>query len=142
MIPEGATKVHGISTAKAKRFGVRLENAVYTFRDMLDAADVLVAHNGTYDAQIIGHAFHTTGLDTAVLGGKQHFCTMRASTGLVKAPHKSGTGGYKWPTLTECIAFFFGETLVGSHDAMVDVRACGRIYRHLMEMQMMEKLAA
>jgi DNA polymerase-3 subunit epsilon len=38
----------------------------------------------------------------------------------------------KPPKLSECIQFFFNEELVGAHDALVDVRACVRVFRHLM----------
>jgi DNA polymerase-3 subunit epsilon len=37
----------------------------------------------------------------------------------------------KAPKLEECIHHFFGETLAGAHDALVDVRACARVYFHL-----------
>jgi len=129
-VPEGAAAIHGISTNRAKRYGVALENACHAFSDLLDIADVLVAHNETYDDQIMQHAFWMSNLDPIKVAGKRKFCTMQSSTAIVKAPKKVGSG-YKWPTLTECTRFFFDEALDGAHDAMVDVRATARIYTHL-----------
>lgn len=40
----------------------------------------------------------------------------------------------KPPKLAECIQHFFGEALPGAHDALVDARACGRIYFHLLSL--------
>jgi len=40
----------------------------------------------------------------------------------------------KPPKLEECIRHFFNEELDGAHDAMVDVRACRRVYFHLQTM--------
>jgi DNA polymerase-3 subunit epsilon len=37
----------------------------------------------------------------------------------------------KSPTLSECIRHFFGEEHSDAHDAVADVRACIRIFRHL-----------
>ena len=38
---------------------------------------------------------------------------------------------FKAPKLAEACRYFFGEDLVGAHDALVDVRACARLYFHL-----------
>jgi DNA polymerase III epsilon subunit-like protein len=45
-----------------------------------------------------------------------------------RSKHKAD---YKWPKLSECIDFLFAERLEGAHDALVDARACSRIYFEL-----------
>jgi DNA polymerase-3 subunit epsilon len=37
----------------------------------------------------------------------------------------------KPPKLEECIQHFFSEELPGAHDALIDARACARVYFHL-----------
>lgn len=41
----------------------------------------------------------------------------------------------KPPKLEECIRHFFDEALEGAHDALVDVRACARVHRHLISLE-------
>jgi hypothetical protein len=37
--------------------------------------------------------------------------------------------------LAECVKHFFGEDLAGAHDALVDVRACARVFFRLRDLQ-------
>ncbi|AOW48412.1 3'-5' exonuclease family protein [Acetobacter ascendens] len=69
-----------------------------------------------------------------LLGEK--FCTMDAAAPLVNLPPTArmiaaGIDKPKAPKLEECIKHFFNEELKGAHDAMVDVRACARLFFHL-----------
>jgi len=106
------------------------------FGALVEKADVLVAHNISFDALVMRAAWHKT-FESDLrdkLQGKRAFCTMRAMTPVTKilgprAKHKSD---WKWPKLSECIEFFFAEELIGAHDAMVDVKACARVYFELM----------
>ena len=43
--------------------------------------------------------------------------------------------GPKMPKLEEAIWHFFQEKLEGAHDALVDAKACGRLYFHLVKME-------
>jgi DNA polymerase-3 subunit epsilon len=42
----------------------------------------------------------------------------------------------KQAKLSECITHFFNEDLTGAHDALVDVRACARVFFHLKNMEL------
>ena len=44
-----------------------------------------------------------------------------------------GFNGPKPPKLEECMKHFFGEEFPGAHDAMVDTRACARVYWRLQQ---------
>ncbi len=134
-IQPGAAKVHGITQAKANAHGLEAPAVLGAFGAMVDRADVLVAHNLAFDALVLRTAWHRAfGADFRErLYGKRAFCTMKAMTPVCKilsgrSKHKTD---YKWPKLSECIDFLFAERLEGAHDALVDARACGRIYFEL-----------
>jgi DNA polymerase-3 subunit epsilon len=134
-IQPGAAKVHGITQAKANAHGLEAPAVLSAFGAMVDRADVLVAHNLAFDALVLRTAWHRAfGADFRErLYGKRAFCTMKAMTPVCKilsgrSKHKTD---YKWPKLSECIDFLFAERLEGAHDALVDARACSRIYFEL-----------
>lgn len=134
-IEPGAAKVHGITQEKAIAHGLEAPAVLSAFGAMVDRADVLVAHNLAFDALVLRTAWHRAfGADFRErLYGKRAFCTMKAMTPVCKilsgrSRHKTD---YKWPKLSECIDFLFGERLEGAHDALVDARACARIYFEL-----------
>lgn len=131
-IPEQASAVHGITTEKATRYGIREQVAAVLFYDLLCRADLLVAHNIKFDRQIIATMFARANRTQWELP-KAQFCTMEAAAPLVNLPPTprmlaAGFNKPKAPKLEECIRHFYGETLEGAHDALVDVRACARIY--------------
>ena len=145
-IQPGAAKVHGITQAKANAHGLGAHAVLGTFGAMVDRADVLVAHNLTFDALVLRTAWYRAfGADFRErLYGKRAFCTMKAMTPVCKilssrSKHKAD---YKWPKLSECIDFLFGERLEGAHDALVDARACGRIYFELQRRKAAGELSA
>ena len=130
-IPDKVAAIHGISTDLARRCGVPLSTALRLFICLSRRADRLVAHNIQFDCAIIETAMsrvpaipHEPIYDT--------YCTMKAATAICKIPSANPHfSAYKWPKLSECYKIFFGEDLVGAHDALVDVRACARVYFHL-----------
>lgn len=133
-IPEAAARVHGITTEMAQRCGVREAIAAAAFYDLTKKADLLVAHNIKFDVQIIDIMFARVPRGWRLLGEK--FCTMDAASPLVNLPPTermiaAGIDKPKAPKLEECIRHFFNEELKGAHDAMVDVRACARLFFHL-----------
>jgi hypothetical protein len=63
---------------------------------------------------------------------------MKASTDLCKLPSQFKRGGYKWPKLQEAYKHFFGEEFASAHDAMADLRACRRVFFHLLKEKVVE----
>lgn len=138
-IHEDALKVHGITLLDIDQRGVEIADALFAFHAMLSMADVVVAHNYRFDSRLVATACHRlnsvnllalqTG-ELAKLNGKcvEVYCTMLASTNILKIP---GRFGYKWPRLVEAYAYFYGEALEGAHDAMVDVVACRKVFQAL-----------
>lgn len=145
-IPEEVTKIHGITTEKAMDLGVPEKVATELYVGMLHAAGLrtrlAVGHNVKFDLRIMRIAMLRAGFDKDWQEARkpETFCTMESSIKLVNLPPtekmvRAGFTNPKPPKLSECIKHFFGEDLEGAHDALVDVRACVRIYRHLMEVR-------
>lgn len=134
---EGAMKATGLSDQIATDYGTHIITAVELFLDILGHADVVVAHNAAFDIIIMRRAAKVYAEMTGQtyvdpFEGKTLICTMFASQNIVKALPKR-RGEWKWPKLEECVRFFWNEQLEGAHDALVDVRACARVYYHLLD---------
>jgi len=144
-ISPGATVIHGITKETATDFGVHFITAIEMFLDYVSNVDVVVAHNLAFDATVMRRSVH---LYSQMVGEKYKdpfedklpICTMLAAMNIVKAEHKgklfggkkrTGAQRWKWPKLSEAMLFFFNEEIEGAHDALVDVRACARVFYQL-----------
>jgi DNA polymerase-3 subunit epsilon len=148
MVPQGwtmdakASEITGLTDDFASEFGTHFITGVEFFLDAVRNAEILVAHNAKFDVTVMRRA---TYVYCDMVGeeyvdpfkDKTIICTMLAAINIVKAPHRNGgkmRGEWKWPKLEECIKYFFNEKLEGAHDALVDVRATGRLYYELLDM--------
>lgn len=134
-IPDRATEVHGITTETAAQRGVSNEFALAAFTHLYQRADLVVAHNIKFDRALIEVAIWRHYKKLMPLR-KPLYCTMEASAPIINLPPTermiaAGINKPKAPKLEEAVRHFFGEELDGAHDAMVDVRACRRVYFHL-----------
>ena len=151
-IEPGAQETHGISSEDCRRYGVDPDVAIRMFLGLYERADIVVAHNLSFDAAVMEAALGRTRaltkgrnenyFDTMISIGRpgdnmQRVCTMKASTDLLKLPSKFGSG-YKWPSLAEAYHFVQGEELEGGHDALVDAKACMDVFRYLVENETIE----
>ena len=144
-VPVEASNVHGFTTDMVKEYGISREIGLMTFFELLDKADVLVAHNIEYDLDLMNIEINEFSGDHVMkdlwrecLGKAQIFCTMNQSRDLIQLPlsaaqasvfkDKGITQQYKNPRLTEAYRHFFNEDFEGAHDAMADVRACRDVY--------------
>ena len=129
-IHPGAEKVHQISTKITDRYGISETFLAVLFDNYLSKADLVVAHNITFDLKMVSNLFARNNMEDAVynLENRASFCTMKKSTELCKLP---GKYGYKWPKLSELYSFLFKEGLKGAHDAMVDIKATMKCYFEL-----------
>lgn len=141
-IPDDVAKIHGITTEIAHKTGIPEKMAVDLYVELLQQfGDVQVAHNISFDRRIMRIAmlrYGRTREDVEALEQQTAYCTMTTASPIVNLPPtaKMVAAGFtkpKPPRLSECIKFFFDEELTGAHDALVDVRACVRVYRHLKE---------
>lgn len=132
-IPKEAADVHGITTEMATAYGVPIRSAMHIFAKLVKQARIVIAHNIDFDRTLIGYEAERLSVPFPVFAGKEMFCTMQATTDICQLPGKFGKN-YKWPKLAEAYRHLFGEELKDAHDAMVDLRACKRVYLHLIGM--------
>ncbi len=137
-IPAAASDVHGITTELARRWGVPLSAAVWPFVCMRSQARLIVAHNIKFDLAVMEDAIFRLPKRNFHPGPSERFCTMERSAPIVNLPPTdrmlaAGIDKPKPPKLEEAYRHFFGEELVGAHDALADVRACKRIYFELIK---------
>lgn len=138
-IPPGASDIHGITTEVARSCGVSEKSAVELYRSFFALASTSIAHNHSFDERIMRIAQLRAGHDRAQIESneqKQKFCTCTSAALIVNLPPTArmlaaGFNKPKPPKLEECMRHFFGEELTGAHDALVDVRACIRVYFEL-----------
>jgi DNA polymerase-3 subunit epsilon len=128
-IDPGAQEVHGISGEIATECGVPIAVAMAMFSHLSRRADQCVAHNYAFDIKLITFEFERLAAPI-IINEREKFCTMEATTNICKLPGRY-PGKWKWPKLTEAHQHFFGEGFDGAHDALVDVRACHRVHKHL-----------
>ncbi len=132
-IPWRSAWVHGITTRKAARVGVPLDQALDAFVEDMNKADVLIAHNMAFDEKIVGAEFLRTGRPNH-MDLKRRRCTMKWSArycGIL------GRNGYKWPNLQELHRKLFRKRFGDAHHALADVRACARCYFELRRLKVM-----
>lgn len=134
-VPGEAARLHGITTEIAAANGVPLVVALAAFNHLCRAALVGVGHNVGFDIRFVKAAFVRIGRgEVCALGALDVFCTKEWATPIVNLPptDRMVRAGYghkpKAAKLEEAIRHFFGEDLDGAHDALVDVRACRRLY--------------
>lgn len=118
---------HGFSTETNEKYGIEMPTMLGYFIEDLNQADLLIAHNMSFDLPIITCEMLRYKMKPDKKTEK--FCTKLATTPICKIP---GFGGrYKWPSLEEAYTFFFGTMPAGAHQADFDVEACKEIYLSL-----------
>ncbi len=132
-IPYSAEKVHGISTERAKKEGIPLEEALSIFNKSLVQTRVLVGHNIRFDINALGAEFIRSGFETSFLE-LQQVCTMRSSTDYLKLTGGRG-GKFKPPKLMELYQFLFDEQFSEAHNAAADVEATARCFLELLRLK-------
>lgn len=133
------TAIHGISQERAMDEGIPERDATELFISLQAKARMRVAHNESFDRRIMRIAMTRAGIERdfiELVEARPSYCTCNKAKPIVNLPPTermiaAGFKGPKSPSLSECIAYFFKEALDGAHDALVDARACARLYRAL-----------
>jgi DNA polymerase III epsilon subunit-like protein len=129
-IPREVSKIHGITTAMAKKEGHDLKKVLVKFKKHLSKTDCLVAHNIRFDEKIVGAEFLRLMMKNS-LEGKQKICTMLSSTNYCRIP---GRYGNKWPKLSELHYNLFRTGFDEAHNAAVDIHVTAKCFWKMREM--------
>jgi len=131
-IPLEATKIHGISHEKACSDGVRLSTALDAFCKDVATCSVVMAHNLSFDKQVILNALRWRLFRTWVNWSPlADVCTGILSTNELKLSFSGRNyGSYKMPSLKELYrATFQKDDPPGAHESLRDVEVLEEIVR-------------
>jgi DNA polymerase III epsilon subunit-like protein len=126
-IPLETSRIHGITTERARREGRLLALVLQEFAQVVETSVSLIAHNISFDAAVLGAEFLRAGLANP-LAARRQICTMITATNYCRLP---GSRGYKWPKLKELHEKLFGMAQDETHRALADVRACAKCFFEL-----------
>lgn len=136
-IPAAATRIHGISTARAKLEGLALGWVIERFlRTTREHGRVLVGHNVAFDRNVIAAEMCRLGYSKAMVemefGAMRHLCLMRTTVTYCRILGRFGKA--KYPTLAELHQKLFGDKPRLCHTAPADVEATARCFFRLREL--------
>jgi DNA polymerase-3 subunit epsilon len=126
-IPREASRIHGISTEKARREGQSISTVLQKFNSLIEQSSYLVAHNMAFDEKIVGAEFLRNGMPNSI-ASKNKICTMKKSTTFCAI---DGPNGYKWPKLSELYYKLFRTRFEEAHNAAVDITATAKCFWEL-----------
>jgi len=130
-VPSQASAVHGITTDIATAVGIPLVFAAATFSQFCKVAQVHVGHNIDFDLKVLQAEFFRLSRTFPPVNPR---CTKDIGEPILRLPPTermiAAGMGDKWksPTLGECWRYLYNEELQGAHDALVDARACVKIF--------------
>ena len=133
-ISEKSIELHKITRSISNRKGILISEAINNFNMVLETADVVVAHNLSFDKKMIMVEcvrLNTKQYFTNSSGkGVKEYCSMKNSVELCKIERVNSKGEkyYKYPTLSELHNYLFGHYPENVHDSMADVLICLRCY--------------
>jgi DNA polymerase III epsilon subunit-like protein len=137
IVPAAATRIHGISTARARLDGKPLGWVIERFLcAVAEYGRVLVGHNVTFDRNVIAAEMYRLGYQKETVEKEfyatRSLCLMRTTTDFCHLPGRFGTP--KYPRLTELHRKLFGEDVHACHSALADMEASARCFFRLRAM--------
>jgi|TARA_B110001469_G_scaffold122154_1_gene132445 DNA polymerase III epsilon subunit-like protein len=132
-LTEKSVEMHGITRAKSQKEGMNIVDAIELFNICLNAADIVVAHNISFDKQMMLVECIRYKITSLFKNKKrdQFFCTMRESVDLCKIPaicKKTQETYFKFPRLSELHQQLFDVDPQNTHNSFVDILICLRCY--------------
>lgn len=129
-IPFNATKIHGISTDRAKNEGKPLKEVLELFTASLEKCEYVIGHNVNFDLNVTGCEYLRE-FGENPLGAKVPLDSCTETTAeLCQIPGGRG-GKFKLPKLEELHKFLFDEGIDEAHNAAFDVEATARVFLEL-----------
>lgn len=136
IVPEAASRIHGITTEKCLAEGVPMKEALDIFNHLMAKACVRFAYNNSYDEFLMdreSRLYDSKPLTTFVkpfdvMELAKDFCQLPPTEKMIAA----GYTGFKPPKLIEACEKAFGlDFNFNAHDAMADVRVTKELYFYL-----------
>lgn len=115
-IPEFITKINGITQEMCEERGTTIDAALHQYNDMKSRSHTRVAHNLSFDKQMIARETLALGQEHQPYHGES-FCTVKMCK-TIGLPGKLG----------EAYKALFGKELEGAHNALNDAIACKEIF--------------
>jgi len=129
VVPEGAVRIHGITTEAAARYGKPLGWVLTRLVASWNECWTVVGHNVWHDFKFINKAVRdVTG---KAVTRKHLFDTAQLSTEYCQL--KDSFGHLKTPSLQELNYVLFGEEFDRAHDASIDTLVCCRCFWELVD---------
>lgn len=132
-VPEGAARIHGITTEIAAEVGVPVATALSVFAQLRQNAQEVVAFNEEFDSFIIRTAFARFGKNPSHRGPDKITCAMKLASDIMRLPptarmRAAGFDKHKPPNLQEAYKHFVdSKGFDGAHSAVVDCRATAEV---------------
>ena len=130
-----AEAVHGISLAQCEKEGIPMYEAFHYFMNAVYSCDMLLAHNISFDKNIMMVEGKRLGFDNIFKGSDgsniQEYCTMKSTVNfcrIQRVNEKTGNIYYKYPKMVELHKYLFDYEPKGLHDSMADILCCLRCY--------------
>jgi DNA polymerase III epsilon subunit-like protein len=133
-LSEESVNIHGITREMSMKKGIHIKHAFRSFRQHLRYADMIVAHNISFDKRMVMvesirnklFAFDSIFNHASI----QSYCTMRCGSDLCKiqAISQSGEKYFKYPKLIELHEHLFKTIPNNAHNAKVDIIICLRCF--------------
>jgi len=136
-IPRQSTAIHGITNEIAQKSGKSLENVFEQLAEDAEDAEMLVAHNASFDIGFLKGEFANLDIEYP-FNSLKTICTMMVSTNYCRFQKTNGMSGYKRPKLEELHFFLFKEYFNNAHDALADTEACMRCFYELADRGVIE----
>ncbi len=128
IIDDESIKFHGVTNEYANKHGKPIVQILNDFFDAMDKCKYLIAHNMSYDAQIIYGEYYRYKLNRKSTNKPIKICTKELTTDYCAIP---SNWGYKWPKLEELYRHLFNEDFENAHNALYDVLATQKCFFHL-----------
>ncbi len=137
-ISQKAACLHGLDKAEIEQNGIKIQDALNRFNEVLNEADYVFSHNMNYNSNIMKAEYFRTGIMNG-LNSAEEFCLMQESTYFCKLPAKRGDR-YKWPSLPELHKVLFQKTYDQPQNALSDRNAASRCFIVLFKMNELEDI--
>jgi DNA polymerase III epsilon subunit-like protein len=134
-IPVDIEQKAQVTHAEAVEKGVPMKEALLRFKEAMEKAEYVIAHNMKFNEAVVSCEFYRKNI-SHVLPACEKYCLMQEATWYCKLPSK--IGGYKWPTLQDLHAKVFNSRYSNANNALGDVSACVVCFFALLDLEAIE----